>query len=392
MRVAGFISLLAVLLARVEAAPKALKPHERHTQHHTSTAVSHQTKLGQSAHKGPVPTVTVERSKTIFRTVTVSTTVHSTTTKKLKPMTVTDTAFTTSTAYVTASANTDVVTDTWTEFDTATVTVTPAPISVTVGSDTTTTTTTTSTIATADGFIPIVSSLPTALPMQEQRRGLEKRSNAVSIKDMRHPQSVTCIKEVIVEIIIIEIFIGAPITKTVCAPRVTTHKTSAVTTTSTIIPADVLTTDCEIVTCTITSATTLPPTTQTVTTPVIVTESSTTSAFAACATNNIAGAPLSPDFGDLTSLYIDGLSWLPGTTLTNNGATTPYDCCASCIQDDSCAFSYFEIQGSSCLLLDTTTCSQSNTFGWADLTPLGEFTAAASNGNCGAVYHVPVEY
>jgi hypothetical protein len=141
-----------------------------------------------------------------------------------------------------------------------------------------------------------------------KKRELETRSNIVGIKDLRHPQSVTCIKEVIVEIIIIETFIGAPITKTVRAPRVTTHITSAVTTTSTIIPVDVSTTVSETVTCTITSATTLRPTTQTVTTTATVIESNTTSACAACATDNLAGSPLSSDFGDLAGLYITDLS------------------------------------------------------------------------------------
>ncbi|KAJ5814487.1 hypothetical protein N7474_006264 [Penicillium riverlandense] len=387
MRVAGFISLLAVLLARVEAAPKALKPHERHTQHHTSTSLSHQTKLGQFAHKGPVPTVTVERSTTIFRTVTMSTTVHSTTTKKLKPVTVTDTAFTTSTAYVTASTNTDVVSVTSTEFNTATVTVTPDPISVTIESDTTTTTTATSTIAATDGFIPIASSFSTQAPLK--KRDLEKRSNAIDIKNMQHPQSVTCIKEIIVEIIIIEIFTATPITKTVCVPRVTTHITSAVTTTSTIVPADVSTTVSETVTCTITSATTLPLTTQTVTTTFTVTESSTTSVLGACATNNIAGSPLSSDFGELAGQYVVNAGWgtFPGYTYTTRSGSTPYDCCVACIQDESCGLSYLVNASGVCIMVDTTTCSQSSNHGWMSLSPtdVNFNTFQVSNGNCAVV-------
>lgn len=54
MRVVIFISLLAALLVQVDAGPKPSKPHERRTQSHTSTAVAHETKMGQIERNGPV--------------------------------------------------------------------------------------------------------------------------------------------------------------------------------------------------------------------------------------------------------------------------------------------------------------------------------------------------
>ncbi|KAJ5808016.1 hypothetical protein N7474_009285 [Penicillium riverlandense] len=174
----------------------------------------------------------------------------------------------------------------------------------------------------------------------------------------------------------------SPITKTVCAPRVTTHTTSTVTTTSTFVPADVWTTVSATVTSTITSATTLPPTTRTFTTTNAVTESSTTSFFAACATNNIAGALLSSDFGDVAGQYISNynLAGLPGADAYWTDAITPYDCCTACIQDESCGLSILNSQGS-CYKIDGSTCSQPNCVD-AFFGTTATYHLTISNGNC----------
>ncbi|KAJ5619403.1 hypothetical protein N7510_003387 [Penicillium lagena] len=393
MRVAGFLSLLAGLCASVEGAPRLHDPYERRTQTHTSTVRARHTELGQFEPHGHVPTLTVEKTRTIPHPITLLSTIHFTTTRKLKPVTVTETDFVSSTLYVTAAANTDVISVTSTEFETDAVSLTPSAISSTVSTDVTTTVTSTSTIEASGGFLPIASTLPTDTAVASIKQELIKReldrhrSRSIGLKDLRHPQAVKCIEETVIETTIIEIVVGKPITKTVPASRITTRTTSVITATSTIIPSAISSTFIYTTTSTLSPTTTLQPSTITLTPTNTVTASSTASFYAACATPNIAGSPLSSDFGSAAGEYITQVLWtpaqIPGSTLLTGDASSAYDCCVSCIQDDSCAFSTFGV--GYCYLVNSRKCSGSN---YANaLVVQGESGGPiqVSNGNCGVV-------
>ncbi|CAL5872143.1 uncharacterized protein PFLUO_LOCUS6401 [Penicillium psychrofluorescens] len=388
MRVAGFLALLAGLCASVEGAPRHLEPYERRTQSHTSTVRARHTELGQFEHRGQVPTLTIEKTSTNPHPITLLSTIHFTTFRKLNPVTVTETDLVSTTVYVTAAANTDVVSVTSTEFETDTVSVTPSAISSTVSTDTTVTVTSTSTVHASGDFLPIAFTLPTDAAVVPIKREVDhNRSRSIGFKDLRHPQAVKWVEETTIETIIIEIFVGKAITKTEPASRITTRTTSVITATSTIIPSEIPTTLIYTTTSTISSTTTLLPSTVTLKPTNTVTASSTTSLYAACATPNIAGTPLSSDFGSLAGGHISQIWWtpaqMPGGTWLKIDASSAYDCCVSCIQDASCAFSTFG--AGYCYLVESTTCSESNYANALVVQGDSDGLMQVSNGNCGVV-------
>ncbi|KAJ5863961.1 uncharacterized protein N7529_005877 [Penicillium soppii] len=385
MRISG-VSFFAILFGLANAAPKLQA--NRKTQQHTSTNTIYQTDLASVSYHGHVPTSTVKNTVFALPVVILSTT-HSTTTVTPARITQTHTDLSTVTVSVTAAASTDIISIVSTEYDTTTVTVGQDEVTSTVSTDTTTTVTSTSTVSTSAGFTPIASSIATAVPAKRDLEVFEERSQkqTFNLKNFKYPKSVKCTHEIIVEVIIIEVITGSPVTKILPAKTTTTTVASTVTSTSTIVPADVSTTLTESTTSTITSVSTAPAVTTVVTSTNTVTVSTSTSAFAACATNNIGGTPLGSDFGSLVGEYIWEVEFssLPGATIKSGNTASAYDCCVSCIADTTCALSIWDIDSSSnkyCTLFDTTTCSASESYVTAYV---GSTLSVmeVSNGNCG---------
>jgi hypothetical protein len=380
------VAFFAALLGLTEAAPK---PNSRQTQHHTSTKVSYQTELAVEPYHGHVPTTTIRRTQTLAPIIIISTT-HPTVIKTRAVVTHTNTKFVKSTTSVTAAANTDTVSITLTEFDTKTKTRTPPPVTSTICTDTTTiTTTTTSHIPTVDGFTPIVDTLPTSTAVEVAKRdlvSLERRSPVFGRKDFRYAKSVKCIHEVVVEVIIIEIIIGPPVTKWLPAHTTTATKTDTISVTSTIVPADVSTTVTDSITSTICVHTILPAETDTVTSTNTATASVVSTAYDACATNNIAISPLSSDYGTFAGESVIDVAVAPGssvtlTLMTQGSVDTPSDCCVLCAQDSSCALVVYE--GDACLFYNTGSCVPSENQLTAYLSINGYVGYSMSNGACG---------
>lgn len=126
---------------------------------------------------------------------------------------------------------------------------------------------------------------------------------------------------------------------------------------------------------------TAPPITPTVTamnTTTVVAPS-----YAACAADNVVSND--PLTGDLIVDIEFDYEIVGGNTIDQFPATTAYDCCVSCIQEPSCAFSYFNPNGSQyhvktdtytyapeCFYQTASTCDQSaNHAEWISGTPYG---------------------
>lgn len=136
--------------------------------------------------------------------------------------------------------------------------------------------------------------------------------------------------------------------------------------------------------------------------------------YAACGANNL----LSSD--PATGAVIDDLIFNNGvgTMLTQQPATTPYDCCVKCITTPDCAYSYFNdnysyydgatdsiVYESQCVYVTYSTCNQTanqvswiadgtdtskwekrrcfDRSSWNDAYPFADMTYTVSNGNCG---------
>ncbi|KAJ5819988.1 hypothetical protein N7474_005579 [Penicillium riverlandense] len=343
------VPIFVALLGLTEAAPK---PKSRQTEHHTSTKVSYQTDLALEPYHGHVPTVTVTRTQTLAPIIIIYTS-YPTVTKTPAVVTDTKTKCVKSTTSVTATANTDTVCVTSTEFDTTTWTYTPPTVTDTVYTETTITTTSTSSIPTAYGFVPV---------------------------DFRYPKSVRCIHEVFIEVIIIEIIIGPPVTKWLPAHTTLATKTDTFSVTSTIVPPDVSATVTDTITSTICVGTTLPAETDTVTSTNTATASVVSSAYDACATNNIAISPFSSDYGSFAG---QGVVQIFGTALTAVQGNSPYDCCVSCIQDGNCAVASYDYD--TCYHVGVNSCDPSENQFTVIISALGSYDYSLSNGACGYV-------
>lgn len=378
------VPFFVTLLGLTEAAPK---PNSRQTQHHTSTKVSYQTQLAVESHYGHIPTTIVTRTETLAPLIIVYTT-HPTITKTPAVVTKTKTKFVKSTTSVTAAAKTDTVSITSTEFDTMTETQTPPTVTSTFFTDTTITTTTTSYIPTADGFTPIISTFPTPTALEKVEKdlvSLERRSQGFGIQDFRHPKSVKCIHEVVVEVIIFEIAIGSPVTKWLPTHTNTVTKTDTISVTSTIVPADVSATVTDTITSTICVVTTLPAETDTVTSTMTAIASATSTTYDACANNNLAIAPFSADYGTVAGEYVRSIQVTADITITEaqRSGSTPYDCCVLCAQDSSCVLARYA-EGA-CMLLNAATCDRSENQLTASMSSSGFAGFSMSNGVCGYI-------
>lgn len=382
-----FVFAAGLLLGQVSATSSAASSQVASSQLHVHTA-NCQTHLGTSSVKN-VPTTTVTRTYHDPSPVVVLTTTQETVTVTPDVLSETITDYETTTLTSTADALTDTFSTTSTEYDTATFTLTPAAITATVFNTVSSTSTVTSTVATSAGFTPIVDTIATPTVYKRTLQQAEEEQCSPWLDDYEYPQEVVCHEKRVMKTTTISTVTEAPATITAVVPLVTVTVTNTITSQSVVLPSDVSTTLSFSTTSTITETTTAAAETDTVTsTSTILAGVTTTAAYAACATNNIAGSPLSSEYGPYAGYYISALTFsnVPGESLSVGNTNSPYDCCVSCIEASNCAMSYYWASGSVayCYKIATTVCSTSATYGTANL--ISSYSATQlSNGNCGHI-------
>ncbi|KAF2097158.1 hypothetical protein NA57DRAFT_77412 [Rhizodiscina lignyota] len=235
--------------------------------------------------------------------------------------------------------------------DTATSTITTLTTSsstfdtVTTISTSTETTTTdlTSTIPAASGFLPIQSTLPGAAA--NKRRELEVRSSPnpahglAGILSRKWGGDVTC-----------RVFCGncATTTHTKTVTKTASPKTSTAFSTSTILVMSVPVADTTVsVTSTSTITASVTPTDTQVTTSTSTVYTSTTSSYAACATDNFASTVNG-------QAIVNGEDDEGTTGWLQYSAGDAYDCCVAAILGGA---DFFAWSGSACLIDSRSTCA-----------------------------------
>ncbi|QQK41063.1 TonB box, conserved site [Penicillium digitatum] len=386
MSIRRFAFAAALLLGQASASTPVASSPLASSQAQVATETC-RTELGPSSVK-LVPTTTITRTIHERTPVVVLTTTLETVTVTPAGSTEIVTDYETTVITSTADVITDTFSTTSTDFDTATLTLTPAPVTTTVAEVLSTTSTSTSTIATSVGFTPIVDTLP---PTVTAKRSLEEVDDCSPwVDDYKYPQAVVCYEKNIIKTTTLSTVTGSLVTVTVATPTTTVTITNTITSSSVILPSDVSTTLSFSTTSTITETTLAAGETSTVTsTHTVLAGTTTTSFYAACATNNIAGNPLSSDFGSAAGKFIYSLEFthVPGQKLTVGNTNSAYDCCASCLESSTCAMSYYYAPSSAvryCYVIATTTCSFASTYGTAYLQS-GVTGVQISNGNCGHV-------
>lgn len=385
MSIRRFALAAALLLGQVSASTPVASSPPASSQAQVATETC-RTELGHSSVKS-VPTTTITRTIHQRTPVVILTTTLETVTVTPAVSTETVTDYETTVITSTADAVTDTFSTTSTEFDTSTLTLTPAPITTTVAEVISTISTSTSTIATSAGFTPIADTLP---PSVTAKRSLEEQDDCSPwVDDYKYPQAVVCHEKNVIKTTTVSTVTGLPITVIVATPITTVTVTATITSSSVVLPSDVSTTLSFSTTSTVTETTVAPGETSTVTsTSTVQAGTTTTSFYAACATNNIAGSPLSSDFGSAAGKYIYALEFskVAGAQLTVGNTASAYECCASCMGSSTCAMSYYYSSGSIkyCYLMGTTSCSFTSNYGTAYLQG-SESGAQVSNGNCGHV-------
>ncbi|KAJ5766107.1 uncharacterized protein N7511_003723 [Penicillium nucicola] len=382
-----FVFAAGLLLGQVSATSSVASSQLASSQVHVHTADC-QTHLGTSSVKA-VPTTTITRTYHDPSPVVIFTTTQETLTVTPAVSTEIITDYETTTLTSTANAITDTFSTTSTEYDTATVTLTPAPITSTVFSTASSTSTVTSTIATSAGFTPIVDTMAAPTVYKRTLEQQEEEQCSPWLDDYEYPQNVVCHEKRVIKTTTLSTVTEAPATVTAATPSTTVTVTNTITSNSVVLPSDVSTTLSYSTTSTITETTTAAAETDTVTaTTSILAGVTTTAAYAACATNNIAGSPLSSDFGAYAGYYISSLTFthVTGESLSVGNTASPYDCCVSCIETANCAMSYYWASGTVkyCYKIATTVCSTTSTYGTANLIS-GSSATQLSNGNCGTI-------
>jgi hypothetical protein len=387
MSIHRFALVVGLLLCQVSATTPAASSAPFSSQAHVSIATC-KTELGTESVRS-VPTTTITRTIHDPTPVIVLTRTQVTITVTPAVSTETLTDYETTTIVSTASTITDTFSTTSTEFDTATVTLTPAPVTTTIFATLSTTSTSTSTIATSAGFTPVADTLP---PSATLKRSLVENEESCSpyLDDYKYPRKVVCHEQNIIKATTVSTITESPITATATADTSTVTVTNTITSSSVVLPSDVSTTLSYSTTSTITETTVAAGETDTVTsTTTVVGATTATSFYAACATNNIAGLPLSSDFGSAAGkyIYLLAFSHITGQTLRVGNTASAYDCCVSCIESPTCAMSYYNQVSSSvkyCYLMSTTVCSPSTNYATVLLQDAAT-TMQVSNGNCGHI-------
>lgn len=336
-----------------------------------------------------VPTTTLTRNIHDRRPIVTFTTTQDTVTETPATFTLSLTDYETTTITVTEDTITDTFSTTSTAFDTATVTITDDPVTSTIYTTVSTTSTTTSTITTSDGFTPIADTLPTPTAFRRALVNEDDCPEGPWVDDYQYPLEVECHEKIIFKTTTTSTITAVPITTTTATPTTTATETSTISTTLVVVPSDVSTTLSYSTTSTLTETTYVPRETTTVTSTVTAVAAVATATFLeSCAANNLAGAPLSSEFGSTAGQYINEISFggIPGRSISAGASDSAYDCCVGCIETSDCAFSWFD-GGSSpgyCYLILTSTCSTTSTYGVAGLASYST-TWQLSNGNCGRV-------
>ncbi|OJJ42515.1 hypothetical protein ASPZODRAFT_137154 [Penicilliopsis zonata CBS 506.65] len=354
-----------------------------------STTVTCFSELGLTS-VASIPTTSITRTIHDTNPVVVYTTVQDTVTVTPDTTTVTLTDYETDTITSTALTATDTFSTTSTEYATTTVTITPTLVTFTETTVIETSVTSTATIPTPAGFTPIVDTVTAT--GAANKRSLEQEEDTCGgqwVDDYQYATAVECVAKVTVHTTTTSTITATPATSTAATPTATATDTATITSTSTVVPGDVSTTLSYGTTSTLTeTSTAATPITTLIVTSTITTGVTTTSFYAACATNNIAGAPLSSDFGSLAGLYIYQVQYsgIEDASIKVTSGSTAYDCCVTCIENSLCALSLFD--DGYCFNIDTTTayCSESADYAKILLTTSAE-DYAVSNGNCGhAIY------
>ncbi|KAJ5306913.1 hypothetical protein PENANT_c003G07906 [Penicillium antarcticum] len=387
MSFSRFVFAAGLLLGQVSATSSAASSQVASSQVHVHTA-NCRTHLGTSSVKA-VPTTTITRTYHDPSPVVVFSTTQETLTVTPAVSIETITDYETTTLLSTADVITDTFSTTSTEYDTATLTLTPALITATVFATVSSTSTVTSTVATSAGFTPIADTIATPTVYKRSLEQEEEEQCSPWLDDYEYPQKVVCHEKRVIKTTTVSTVTAAPATITAATPFTTVTVTNTITSNSVVLPSDVSTTLSYSTTSTITETSTAVAETDTVTsTSTILAGVTTTAAYAACATNNIAGSPLSSDFGSYAGYYISSLTFshVPGESLSVGNTDSPYDCCVSCIEASNCAMSYYWSSGSVkyCYKIATSVCSTSSTYGTANLQSSYSGTQL-SNGNCGYI-------
>ncbi|CAG7920052.1 unnamed protein product [Penicillium olsonii] len=379
--ISRFALVAGILLGHASANIPALSSMPASSQAHVMTA-SCETRLGTSSVKS-VPTIT--RTHTIHdrHPVVVFTTTLDTVTVTPAESTSMVTDYETLTVISTASTVTETFSTTSTEYHTSTLTLQPLPVITTVSAVVSTTFTSTSTIPASAGFTPIADTLPPSATLIKRSLLEEEEECAPWVDDYQFPQEVVCHEKNVIKTTTTSTVTGSPVTDTAATPTTTVTVTNTVTSSSVVLPSDVSTTLSYSTASTITETLSLSPSTSTVTsTSTAIGAMATAVFYDACASNNIAGSPLSADFGSLQGKYIYSLmfSHVPGQLFKVGNSASAYDCCVSCQGSATCAMSYF--YPGFCYVVTTTQCS-SSTYGTISFSSEG--AAQVSNGNCGIV-------
>ncbi|OJJ42253.1 hypothetical protein ASPZODRAFT_1502396 [Penicilliopsis zonata CBS 506.65] len=330
-----------------------------------------------------IPTSTATKTIHDANPVIVYTTTQDTVTVTPAASTVTLTDYATTTVTDIAGTLTDTFSTTSTEYDTATVTVTADPITATLSITVSVTATSTSTIGTSSGFIPIADSLTGTTVY---KRDVSETSCPLGHDDYQYATSVECVTITAIKTTTTETVTAAASTVTAASETSTVSTTSTITSSTTMVAEEVSTTLSYSTTSTITETSTAPAVTSTVTATTTVTAAvSTTSVYGACATDNLAGAPLSSLFGSLAGEYIQNIyATTFAETLSSSSSASAYDCCVSCQENSACMYSAW--YDSYCYIVTSSVCSVSTYYGTADLvSSSATWGYVVSNGNCARV-------
>ncbi|KLO82143.1 Uncharacterized protein LW93_9325 [Fusarium fujikuroi] len=354
--------------------------------------VTCQTKLGKES-VADVQTITVTKTDSVVPTTT--TTVIPTVVKKANQWS-TITVFSTKTFTVTGKGGTDTFSTTTTLFKVATVIVTATSTTTSTKTGTRTSTSTTQ-IPTTAGFKFISDTVNSRSLNAQKRDKLFQKPHARAIikpgiKAFKFPSKVQCTKLLPNANTKVVQKTGTPVTKTVASMQTTTV-VKTISTTTTLIPKDVSVTKSFTTSMKVTTYSTKWKTTTKSATATKTKVISGPTEYAACKEANMFG----PDFNSAsTGYYVTNvLNNGPGIPsdfqIVANGASSPEECCSSCMQFTGCETWSFRAANRNCFLLyhaGSTCKSQSNHPNYF-MSKKGADTGAGfivGNGKCGFTY------
>ncbi|CAI7599118.1 unnamed protein product [Penicillium bialowiezense] len=365
--ISRFALVAGLLLGHASAGIPAASSLPASSQAHVMTATFHD--------RHPVVVLT-----TTLDTITVTPAQSTQVVTDYETSTVTSTAFTVTDTFSTTS----------TFYETSTYSRQDSPSTATVFLAVSTTSTTTSTIPTSSGFLPIADTIPSTPTVYKRSLQEEKEPECVPwVDDYQYAQEVVCYEKNVITMTTTSTVTGSPVTITAATPITTVTVTDTITSRSVVVPTDVSTTLSYSTTKTLTETVEVLASTTTLTsTTTVVGAVATATSYAACAANNIAGNPLSADFGSVEGKYMYYVTFanIAGEKLTVGNTASVYDCCVSCQESATCAMSYYWHSSAVtyCYLISTSQCSATDTYATVALHDAAS-NIQMSNGNCGHV-------